>query len=167
MISYITLNNSIDASHAILFFGGEALSIQDYDFGLYSRNQRKVMIGVGLVDAAPYLIKPVSSAAETISVYIGKINITTCAKPYLKCNNHQIAFDKIEFPKGNYFFQVIIKLDTPLLCINDAPTDKVKSIQYSQALSVQILLSSTEFLSNNEKRIISPLYESYGNLGFF
>lgn len=167
MISYITLNDSTSIRNSILALGNERLELNKINIGEFDENQRKTILGIGLQGDVSPPSKSSSKNSKIISSEALEIELTQRSQPYLELENEKIQLEKLVIPCGRYHVKINVWLDTPLSCMSGVPLEKQASIQYSQILFIEIIFATYGSNAHNKKSITAPIYDSFGNLGFF
>lgn len=167
MFSYITLNDSRAVASAKLAIGGSCLDFSDIDFGRFSVEQRKVLVGVGIGGDCPRPSPSINSlAVSSQSLFF---DVTTQASPYLIVSEDKVAITKLVIPNGSYRAEIDVFLDVPLQQLEGQNASKpIKdSFQYSQILTVIVSITArAEWHNHTENFIQKPVYEGYGQFGF-
>ncbi len=166
MISYITLNNSTALRDSRITLGNQILEMNGIEFGEYRYSQRKLIIDLGVSGSLASPSTVFTSDSTVISTTNKNLYIAEKTIAHLKSNDTQIAFEKLLIPAGTYSAEVKVWLDTPHSCKTQAPK-QLQLTEYSQILQIQIILKDQDSDESQKFPLSSPVYDSYGTLGFF
>jgi hypothetical protein len=168
MFSYIALNDSRVVANAKLVIGAATLDFSDIDFGRFSVEQRKVLIGVGVEGDGPGPSSSLHSLA--ISSMSLSFEVTAQESPCLLISGDSIAMEDLTISEGSFNATIDVFLDIPMQQLDGqaAPKHIIDSFEYSQVLMVLVSISErAESDSYLSAKIQKPVCDGYGQFGFF
>jgi hypothetical protein len=145
-------------------FGGQSIPMASFDFGEFASEQRKVI--VSLIDAEHK--RPTRSGnSRTISTKTYEWVLAQDSQFSLEYSGNSLGFSGESLSAGRYILTVDIFLDAPLIHLKEVPEHLRDSLKYSEVLNVILQVVPASESMCDPGSLPAPIYESYGNLGFF
>jgi len=170
MFSFLTVNDSTAVSGAELFIGDEVIKLSEVDFGKFRHEQRKVIVGLGSATSKSFSRPCPSRNNLIVSSQVYNIFVKEGSSPKLLIQGCQLEFENITLERGKFSVEVMVYLDIPIqqLDSEQAPQHIKDSFHYSQVLNVTFSVSPIEQEAINfTTGLQSPIYDGYGQFGFF
>ena len=162
--SSLTLNDSTAVHNSNLVFGGQSIPMTSFDFAEFAHEQRKVI--VSLIDAEHK--RPARSGnSRAISTEKSEWVLAQDSQPSLEYSGDSLRFNGESLSAGRYVVKVDIYLEAPLIHLKEVPEHLKDSLKYSEVLNVIFQMVPASENISDPGSLPAPIYESYGNLGFF
>ncbi|MFK3942558.1 hypothetical protein ACI2KC_12880 [Pseudomonas monteilii] len=164
-VSYVTLNDSRLMAEARLSIAGHDIPLSDFDFAEFGKVQRKTSLSWSSVSQGQQYGPALGS--RKLSACRQAIRITSSGPAELVLDTQtRIGLGDDWVKSGSYILSVEIYLEVPYKALQSVP-DHIKPIlHYSEVVNVRVALEpATSPVMTAVKK--SPLYETYGELGFF
>ncbi|MFR0675960.1 hypothetical protein ACLUUI_20035 [Enterobacterales bacterium AW_CKDN230030176-1A_HGKHYDSX7] len=164
-VSYVTLNDSRLMAEARLIIAGRDIPLSDFDFAEFAKVQRKTSLSWCCASEGQQYGPALGS--RRLSACRQTIHIASSGPAALVLNAQtRIGLGSEWVESGSYTLSVEIYLEVPYKALQSVP-DHIKPIlHYSEVVNVRVVLQPvTSPLTTLVKK--SPLYETYGELGFF
>ncbi|MBP0953802.1 hypothetical protein JTA33_25490 [Pseudomonas sp. 20GA0080] len=170
MFSFLTVNDSTVVSRGELFIGNEVIKLSEIDFGAFRYEQRKVIVGLGGAASQSCSRPRPSRNSLIVSSQVYTISVKESLPPRFLVQGHQFEFDNVLIGCGSFSVEVLVYLDIPIQQLNSerAPQHIKDSFHYSQVLNVIFSVSPIEQNAISfTAELQSPVYDGYGQFGFF
>ena len=162
---YITTNDSRSLANGKISIADVAMEIGNFDFSEYSVVQRRAIISwAGLEKETSF-----GPAVGSKKISEGRISleITSPGPVIIEFGSETFLLESDPVHKGFYILSFEVFLDAPLKTLGDVP-DRIKPmVQYTEVIRLILNLESVSDGSKAERTEKKPVYEGYGQLGFF
>ncbi|TDF81472.1 hypothetical protein [Pseudomonas sp. H9] len=161
---YVTVNDSRLIANGSLNVGGELVPLSNFDFGIYGDVQRKVLVswcGGAKVNYGSAVSSSFISRREVVVDVVGGGGVS------LDIGVEKLILDSSPVSVGKYRLCIEVNLDVPLKTIGEVPEHVKPLVQYSEVLNVVFSLDFCASPLLNEVSRKRPVYDGYGQLGFF
>lgn len=161
---YITVNDSRLVDSAKLTIGSAEVSFKDFDFGAFGSAQRKVIVGWCGEEPARY-----STAVRGVEISAKEISIVdeSGGPIVLDLGCERLMLGETVGGSGVYKLLVNVALEIPLEALGEVPDHIKPLLQYSEILHVTVSLFKGDVGAHLESSSKRPVYDGYGQLGFF
>lgn len=166
-VSYVAVNDSRLVAGGKLEIGSAVVGLDEFDFGEFGSIQRKVVVGWLGEERARYssAVRAREISSKEISIVVesdGPVVLDLgCEKLLLD------VLDEQRQARTSYKLFVKISLEVPLEAFGEVPDHVKPLVQYSEILHVTISLSGGDVGTHIESSSNRPVYDGYGELGFF
>jgi len=164
-VRYITANDSRLVAGGVLDVAGTKIPLSKFDFAEFSSVQRKILVGWAAGDEAVRYGPAVSS--RKISEKKINVEISVDGTVELDLGTEIIALDTQFLAAGSYELNVSVYLDVPLKALGDVPEHIRPLLQYSEIVNVMMRLERANSEGRYKAQVKQPVYDGYGQLGFF
>ncbi|MND75925.1 hypothetical protein D3C80_675600 [compost metagenome] len=164
-VQYITANDSRLVANSVLDVAGARIPLSIFDFAEFGNEQRKTLVGwAGREEITRYgpavHSRKISEKKIHVEVLVGGVVVLDLA-------GEKTTLDAQLLAVGSYVLNVSIYLDVPLKTLGDVPAHIKPLLQYSEIVNVMIRLESARSKGLYEAETKYPVYDGYGQLGFF
>jgi hypothetical protein len=163
---YLTLNDSRVVAKALISVGATTIDLRDYDFSLFSQEQRKVIFrwtrNVKVFDYRPTLKSVLLSQKQIL------INLFSASEGVLiELAGERITLESVPLPAGLYHLDLGVHLDRPLKALGEVPDHIKPMLEYSEIVNVIAALSKSGKPQSATAFYPGPVYDGAARLGFF
>lgn len=163
-VSYIAVNDSRLVAGGKLEIGSAIVDLDEFDFGEFGSTQRKVILGWCGEERARY---STAVRAREISSKEISISVESGGPVVLDLGCERLILDEEKRAHTCCKLSVKVSLEIPLEAFGEVPDHIKPLLQYSEILHVTVSLSSGDVGTHVESRDKHPVYDGYGELGFF
>lgn len=164
-MQYVTVNDSRIVASGFLEIGGTIIPLESFEFREYANVQRKVLLGWCCQSTVMKYGRAVSSqfiSSKSIVLDVAKSNGVL-----LDIGVEKILLESMERVAGKYTLRIDICLDIPLEALGDVPEHVMPLVQYSEILNVLVSMTPSGEEAMPMLKKPRPVYDGYGQLGFF
>ena len=164
-VQYITVNDSRLIANGVLDVAGAKIPLSMFDFAEFGHVQRKTLVGWAAGDEALKYGPAVGSrkiSENKINVEVSVGGVVT-----LDLGVEIVTLDTQFLAVGTYELNVNVYLDVPLKALGDVPAHIKPLLQYSEIVNVMLELVCANSESRHKGELKQPVYDGYGQLGFF
>jgi len=164
-VQYVSITDSRLIANGVLDVAGTEVPLSNFDFAEFGSVQRKTLIGwSGKTEGVKY---GAAVSSRKISTNTISLNVSGSGDVVLKLGSERITLGTRNITSGRYELTVDVYLDVPLKALGDVPAHVKPLLQYSEIVNVMMSLGGEDVptLISDEKK--HPVYDGYGQLGFF
>ena len=163
---YLTLNDSRVVANATINLGVTSIDLRDYDFSLFSQQQRKVIFrwtrNSRVFDYRP-TFKSTLLSSKQVLIHLA----SACETVSIELAGEQITLDSTRLAPGIYYLDLTVYLDRPLKTLGEVPDHIKPMLEYSEIVNVTAVLSELGKPPSVIERYPGPVYDGAARLGFF
>ncbi|MBA1190300.1 hypothetical protein G7Z99_14795 [Pseudomonas entomophila] len=164
-MQYITTNDCRIIASSVLRIAGIHIKMSSFDFAEFKNSQRKTLVSWSAEDRGIYYGAAVGS--QKISEEKLSIEVSNPGEVIIDLGSEELVLNRDFIECGKYDLSVEIYLDIPLKHYGEAP-DHIKPLfKYSEIVHVIINLTRQQKSPLKIGKEKNPVYNSYGQLGFF
>jgi len=164
-VQYITTNESRVIANAVRKGSGVDIAMADFDAAEFGSVQRKALLSWSREEQGTYYGAAVRSSK--ISERALDIEVRVPGDVSIDLGPEELVLDSGLIVQGRYVLSVEIYLDIPLKHSGEVPDHIKPLLKYSQIFHVIIRLRRASDLPLCISKGRNPVYNSYGQLGFF
>ncbi|MBA1190299.1 hypothetical protein G7Z99_14785 [Pseudomonas entomophila] len=164
-MQYITTNDCRLVANSALNIAGINIAMSNFDFAEFKYSQRKTLLSWSREGGEIYYGAAVRS--KKISEKSLSFEVLTPGDVGIDLGPEELVLDSGIIECGRYVLSVEVYLDIPLKSFGEVPDHIKPLLEYSEIVHVIVKLENEEkpiFKTGRERQ---PVYNSYGELGFF
>jgi len=164
-VCYVTVNDSRLLASGAINIAGLNIPMSSFNFAEFKSLQRKTLVSCSVMEEGPLYGSAIGS--RKISEQEMRLNISEAGPVEIEFAKEKFLVSAGDLSCGTYLLSVEVYLEVPLKAQGGVPEHIKPILHYSEVLRVIFRIGRTDNTVMQRATKRHPIYETYGELGFF